>query len=281
MTVQSKSQSEHPAPEQPKRPSRPAKAAAPRAHHARRPKTAPERARAQWPAPDPGAPPAGTRVVDHAARHERNEKIKELIKYAEAQGYLTYDDINEILPDSVIKPEELESYFNLLRGMDIEIVDSADVDKSRRGAPEEKKGAKEPKLDFFDDPIRMYLHQMGQVPLLTREQEVEICKRIEKAETTVRQLFNQMGFAARMYLDLTERIEKGQERLDRVVVDKFVDSRDRYLRVLPRLKRELNRAHANLARTFLLVRRSGSQAARARNVRRLAAARGAVVAPPS
>jgi len=212
--------------------------------------------------------------VDHAARHERNEKIKELIKYAEAQGYLTYDDINEILPDSVIKPEELESYFNLLRGMDIEIVDSADVDKSRRGAPEEKKGAKEPKLDFFDDPIRMYLHQMGQVPLLTREQEVEICKRIEKAETTVRQLFNQMGFAARMYLDLTERIEKGQERLDRVVVDKFVDSRDRYLRVLPRLKRELNRAHANLARTFLLVRRSGSQAARARNVRRLAAARG-------
>ena len=82
----------------------------------------------------------------------------------------------------------------------------------------------------------MYLHQMGQVPLLTREQEVEICKRIEKAEIEVRELFNQFGFAADMYLDLVERLENGGERFDRVVIDKFVDSRDKYLEVLPKLQ---------------------------------------------
>ena len=58
-------------------------------------------------------------------------------------------------------------------------------------------------MDFFDDPIRMYLHQMGQVPLLTREQEVEICKRIEQAEIHVRSIFNRLGVASNMYLVIT------------------------------------------------------------------------------
>jgi len=193
---------------------------------------------------------AQERAEERAKRQERNEKLKELIKFAERQGYLTYDDINEIVPDSVIKAEEFESYFNLLRGMDIEIIDSADVDKYRQQGADEKRPSKESRLDFFDDPIRMYLHQMGQVPLLTREQEVEICKRIERAEIETRTLFNQMGLAAEMYLDLTDKIEKGNERFDRVVVDKFVDSRDRYLRALPRLKSDIVKAHHNLVRYF-------------------------------
>ena len=121
-------------------------------------------------------------TLSPAKREERNEKIKELIKLAEAQGYLTYDDINETIPEDVIQADELESYLVLLRGMDIEIIESDEVDKYRKIAGKEARTAKAAKLDFFDDPIRMYLHQMGQVPLLTREQEVQICKRIEKAE---------------------------------------------------------------------------------------------------
>jgi RNA polymerase primary sigma factor len=221
---------------------------------------------------EPQKPPHGP-ASESPNREERNEKLKELIKFAETQGYLTYDDINEIIPDSVIKAEELESYFNLLRGMDIEIIDSADVDKYRKHGADDKRAPKESRLDFFDDPIRMYLHQMGQVPLLTREQEVEICKRIEKAEITVRQIFNQLGFATAMYFDLVDRIEKGQERFDRVVIDKFVDSRDRYLRVLPKIRRELNRAHAGLVRQFVQLRQSRSQGGRLRAGKRQAAMR--------
>jgi RNA polymerase primary sigma factor len=208
-----------------------------------------------------------------AAREERNEKLKELIKLAESQGYLTFDDINEIIPESVIKPEDLESYLTLLRGMDIEVIDSASVDKYRKQASEGTHKGRA-KLDFFDDPIRMYLHQMGQVPLLTREQEVEICKRIEEAEINVRTLFNGLGFAAEMCLDLVDRLEKGEERFDRVVVDKFVDSRDKYLMVLPKIKKEIARGHRQLARYFVASRSSRlTQAMRGRKQKVLAKTR--------
>ncbi len=200
-------------------------------------------------------------------RDNRNGKLKDLLKLAEVQGYVTYDDINEILPDDVIKPEDLESYLVLLRGMDVEIIEASDADRYRKKAGSEKKaGAKEPKLDFFDDPIRMYLHQMGQVPLLTREQEVEICKRIEKAEIEVRELFMQFGFAAEMFLDLAERLEKGDERFDRVVIDKYVDSRDKYLEVLPKLKMEIVKRRKRLTELFEEVRRAkGGEAAGHKN----------------
>jgi RNA polymerase primary sigma factor len=96
----------------------------------------------------------------------------------------------------------------------------------------------------------MYLHQMGQVPLLTREQEVEICKRIETAEIEIRALFNEFGFASGQYLLLAEKLETGGERFDRVVIDKFVDSRDKYLAVLPKLKKEIERKHERIAGHF-------------------------------
>lgn len=187
-------------------------------------------------------------------RDVRNEKIKELIKLAETQGYLTFDDVNEYLPESVIKPEELEAYLALLKGMDIDIIDAHAVDKYRKDT--EKQG-KKPKLDFYDDPIRMYLHQMGQVPLLTREQEVEICKRIEEAEIAVRTIFNKFGFASNMYLELAERLERSEERFDRVVKDKFVDSRDRYIKVLPRIKKKIREIEAKLKHTYHSFSKAG------------------------
>lgn len=187
-------------------------------------------------------------------REERNEKIKGLLKLAEEQGYLTFDDINEVIPENVISPEELESYLVLLRSMDIEIIESSDVDKYRKQAEKTAKAGKSSRLDFFDDPIRMYLHQMGQVPLLTREQEVEICKRIEKAEINVKMMFNKMGFAAEMYMDLVARLEEGRERFDRIVTDKFVDSRDRYIKVLPKVKKSVIVLHKNLIKHGLQTR---------------------------
>ncbi len=182
-------------------------------------------------------------------RESRNHKIKELIALAEDQGYLTFEDINEAIPEAVIAPEELESYLALLRGMDIDIVQSQDVDKLKV-TKKKGKAAKGGRLDFFDDPIRMYLHQMGQVPLLTREQEVEICKRIEEAEVTTREIFNHVGIAGDMYLALADRLENGKERFDRIVVDKFVDSREDYLNSLPKVCRKILKAQEKLHSTF-------------------------------
>ncbi len=182
-------------------------------------------------------------------RESRNQKIKELIALAEDQGYLTFEDVNEAIPDSVIDPEELESYLALLRGMDIDVVQAQDVDKVKV-TKKKGKAAKGGRLDFFDDPIRMYLHQMGQVPLLTREQEVEICKRIEEAEITTREMFNCLGKAGDMYLALADRLENGKERFDRIVVDKFVDSREDYLNSLPKIRRRIQKAQDKLKTTF-------------------------------
>jgi len=189
---------------------------------------------------------------------ERSQRIKDLVKLAEEQGYLTYDDVNELIPSSVINPDELEGYMELLRSMDIEIIEASDVEKYRKEPPKTPAGAvpRAERLDIFDDPIRMYLHQMGQVPLLTREQEVEICKRIETAEITVRTLFNELGIAADMYLGMAERLENGRERFDRVIEDKFVDSRDKYLQILPKVKRDILKQRDSLFREFGTVRKT-------------------------
>jgi RNA polymerase primary sigma factor len=214
---------------------------------------------------DKALPGSASADDEESVREERNEKLKDLIKLAETQGYLTLDDINDIIPEMVYRAEELESYLTLLKRMDIEIVESA-AEKAKKQEKKEKSS----RLDFFDDPIRMYLHQMGQTPLLTREQEVEICKRIEQAEGVVKGMFHQFAIAPQMFLELVSQLEAGTERFDRVVVDKFVDSRDRYLEMLPKIKKDINRQHGTLTREFMESRKSKlSKDARAKKVKQL------------
>ncbi len=100
----------------------------------------------------------------------------------------------------------------------------------RTARTEEEEEKPEATLDILDDPVRMYLKQMGQVPLLTREQEVEISKRIEEAELNVQKHINRFGFIARAYLDLAQKLQEGRERFDRVILDKKIESRERYMK---------------------------------------------------
>ena len=163
------------------------------------------------------------------------EKVKELVRLAQEQGYLTYNDINDALPDGVVSPDELDDLYSKLRNLEVEIVDQAEVDRVKQPEPdeEEDKG----RLDILDDPVRMYLKQMGQVPLLTREQEVEISKRIEDAETEVKRIIYSFGFAGKEHIALAEKLisEPPKERFDRVIVDKKVEGRENHLRDLRRL----------------------------------------------
>ncbi len=195
-------------------------------------------------------------TVTGAGREERQIKIKELIRLAEEQGYLTFEDINEIIPETVINPDDLEGYLELLRAMEIDVIEAADVEKTRKEGEKAAQAAKGERLDIFDDPIRMYLHQMGQVPLLSREQEVEICKRIEEAEVRTKTYFNEFGFAAIEYLRLVERLKSGKERFDRVIQDKFVDNRESYFKNLDRVEREIQKLHKLLVKEFKDTRRS-------------------------
>ena len=184
-------------------------------------------------------------------RDERNTKIKDLIKLAGDQGYLTYDDINESLPESVLSPDEFEGILILLRGMDIEIIEDSDEQKFKSQMEKEERARQAARVDVLDDPVRMYLKQMGQVPLLTREQEVEISKRIEEAEINSRKLFNHFGFATNAYLSLVERLETGKERFDRIISDKHVDSREKYLKAVPTQRKAILRQHSVVTSKFI------------------------------
>jgi RNA polymerase primary sigma factor len=160
------------------------------------------------------------------------EKVKELVRLAQEQGYLTYNDINDALPDGVVSPDELDDLYSKLRNLEVEIVDQAEVDRVKQPEPEEDED--KTRLDILDDPVRMYLKQMGQVPLLTREQEVEISKRIEEAENEVKRIIYSFGFAGKEHIALAEKLisEPPKERFDRVIVDKKVEGRENHLREL-------------------------------------------------
>jgi len=165
---------------------------------------------------------------------ELAEVIKDLVRLAREQGHLTYNDINEALPETCTTPEKLDQLFAQLRTLEIDIVDQAEVDRVKNPAAEEEETDR---LDFLDDPVRMYLKQMGQVALLTREQEVEISKRIEAAENEVRKIIYSLGFAGKEHIALAEKLlaDPPRERFDRVVLEQNLTNRDAHLRTLRRV----------------------------------------------
>ncbi len=182
-----------------------------------------------------------------------SEKIKELVRIAQEQGQLTYNDINEVLPEESVNPEILDEVFSKLRSLEIEIVDQAEMDHVKTA---DSDGEDAGRLDMLDDPVRMYLKQMGQVPLLTREQEVEISKRIEDAENEVCKVIYSLGFAGKEHVALAEKLldDPPRERFDRVVLDQKVDSRDAHLRSLHRMLARVRKLDQEVDRHYIAWR---------------------------
>jgi RNA polymerase primary sigma factor len=184
---------------------------------------------------------------------ELQVRIRELIKLAKEQGHLTFDDLNDALPEGVTNADDLDAILTRLRRMEIDVIEASEVDRFKdvkKEAEEEEEEKPETKLDILDDPVRMYLKQMGQVPLLTREQEVEISKRIEEAEVMVQKHINRFGFIARAHLDLAAKLTEGGERFDRVILDKKIESRERYMKMLPRLCKQVEKASASISQQY-------------------------------
>ncbi|MGA4579533.1 RNA polymerase sigma factor RpoD [Limisphaera sp. VF-2] len=204
-------------------------------------------------------PPAGEVVRRQAA--DLNEAIKILVHLAHENGHITYDDINDILPDG-LTPDELDELYTKLRAMDIEIVENPEVDLGR---PVDGEEDEEDRLDALDDPVRMYMNQMGKVPLLTREQEIEICKRIEEAELEMKRIIYSFGFAAKEHIAIAEKLlsEPPKERFDRVVVDKKVANREGHLRDLRKLVKTVQALDQQVDAQYALVQKAATPAERA------------------
>ncbi len=197
------------------------------------------------------APPLGDAPVSVMQREERNEKIKELIALASEHGFLTHEDIEEALPEDLVVPEDAEKVVALLRSMEVEIIRADDVEEFKARMEKEEREKQSARSDVLDDPVRMYLKQMGQVPLLTREQEVEISKRIEEAELNTTSLFNRVGCATEAYLGVIEKIETGKQRFDRIVSDKHVECREDYFGALPKVLQGIHRNQELAGKYFI------------------------------
>jgi len=208
--------------------------------------------------PVPVAAPQNTSPTGEAAgmgltRADLNETMKALVHLAHENGYLTYDDINDLLPEG-LSPEELDEVLTKLRGMEIEIMDQSEVERNNKpAAQEEAEPDEDARLDILDDPVRMYMNQMGKVPLLTREQEVEICKRIETAELEMKRIVYSFGFTAKEHIAIAEKLlsEPPKERFDRVVVDKKIPNRDGHLKDLRNLIKKVRTMDAAVDEKYL------------------------------
>jgi RNA polymerase primary sigma factor len=180
-----------------------------------------------------------------------NEKIRQLIRLSKEQGYLTFDDINEALPESVENQEEIDNVLSILQNLEIEILEPDQVeDYKQRQEEAEEEESRTSQSDILDDPVRMYLKQMGQVPLLTREQEVEISKRIETAELKAQEVLFQAAAVGAYIARLGAKLLNREERFDRIVIDKKIESRDSYFKTLPKLVESTQKGVAGVAEAW-------------------------------
>lgn len=161
-------------------------------------------------------------------------RLRQLVLQANDQGFLTYDDINDVLPASVIDPEDHEKIMDCLRSMNFKIIDSSEMGDVAPPAQEDtpQEQDENEKMADLDDPVRMYLKQMGQKELLKRDEEVQLSRRIDQAESALQKSLHQLGIVASYYRELAVKLLQNKERFDRVVVDKNIDHREQYFRTL-------------------------------------------------
>ena len=148
---------------------------------------------------------------------QHQQKVDELVSIAKEQGFITYEEINEILPMTFDSADQIDQVLIFLSGMDIQILNQSEVDRQK----ERKKEAKEleglPKRveGTPDDPVRMYLKEMGSVPLLSREEEVEISKRIEKAQIQIERIIMRFRYSTCEAISIANYLIHGKERFDK------------------------------------------------------------------
>jgi len=172
---------------------------------------------------------------------ETEQQIKVLIEKGRKKGFLTYEEMNEQLPEEAISPARLDRLLANLDEMGIDLRDEADVQKQQEEEEfeetEEKLGAEEADSDEqivademlekelltaetarrIDDPIRTYLTQMGQIPLLDRKAEISLARKIEIARMDFRRKMLQCDYCARNALDLLQQIHQGALSFDRTI----------------------------------------------------------------
>src|SRR6188768_3374243 len=153
---------------------------------------------------------------------EKYDEIRQLIAIGKEKGYLLYEEINELLPSDITSSEELDDLFSTFGSAGIEVVDS---EKSYRDEKLQGEGGEEGDLDLTpgaldktNDPVRMYLREMGTVPLLTREGEVAIAKRIEQGKLAVIKSISRTPKVTQEVIEMGDQLRRGERTVRELVI---------------------------------------------------------------
>jgi RNA polymerase primary sigma factor len=188
---------------------------------------------------------------------EKYDEVRQLITMGKEKGYLLYEEVNDMLPSEITSSDELDDIFSMFGSMGIEVVDS---EQKYREKAEGEEGAEldltPGALDKTNDPVRMYLREMGTVPLLTREGEVEIAKRIERGKNAMLRAISRTPMAAQEVARLGERLAAREINLRDAVIfnEEEITEEKLEAKIKDTLKRvdKVNVAHHN----YLLHRKN-------------------------
>src|SRR5712672_1380555 len=154
---------------------------------------------------------------EHLSIEEKYDEVRQLINIGKEKGYLLYDEVNELLPSEITSSDELDDLFNTFGSAGIEVIDSDQkylrddkpIDRTGEGSEELELDLTPGALDKTNDPVRMYLREMGTVPLLTREGEIELAKRIEHGQKSVNKALSRSPLIVREIMQMAEEIRNG------------------------------------------------------------------------
>src|SRR3970040_1963574 len=174
--------------------------------------------------------------VAHLALEEKYDEVRQLIIIGKEKGYLLYDEVNEMLPSEITSSDELDDLFNTFGSAGIEVIDSDQkylrdekaIDRTAEGSEELELDLTPGALDKTNDPVRMYLREMGTVPLLTREGEVEIARRIERGKLAVIKSISRTPTIARTIIAMGDQLKAGTRTIRELVIfqdDEITDER--------------------------------------------------------
>ncbi len=173
---------------------------------------------------------------------ELRENVEKLVSLGKSKGYLTYDEVNETLSADVDSSEDIDRVFDILDGKDIRVIDAQEEEVGESREQEvrrirEEQGKEEnvysERFIPLDDPVKMYLKQMGSIPLLSRESEINLAKRIEETETKFAEALFQTKFARKEAISIINQVLREEINVEDVIKDE--------LERRPKLIRELNR----------------------------------------
>ena len=177
---------------------------------------------------------------------DRDDVMERLLELGGDKKYLTFDDLNRELPDNVVSPDDIEDVLQKLEGSNIPVADSDErlLEQASAVAVDEEETDEDVELDLSagalektNDPVRLYLREMGVVPLLTREGEVAIAKRIERGQLKTQKAIARSPIAVKELLKIGEELEAGKANIREIVVfaeqaeltgDEDVDKADEY-----------------------------------------------------